>query len=108
MTTRTRTLLVTERWSSARRANEKRERAESLPLNGKRVGEWFRQVDCEATADQEAVVIKRARMHPLGPDAQDLRQAVQTLQVPREELSHCLSDYARFMQALDVASVGEN
>jgi hypothetical protein len=61
-------------------------RTESLYLNGKRDSVWCDHVNSEVTADQEAVAAQRARMHPLGPDAQDLREAVRTLQNLREEL----------------------
>ena len=92
-----------------KRANEKRERAESLYLNGKRDSGWFDQIDSEVTAEMQAVADERTTLRPLGPAANDLREAVRTLQNLREELPHCLPEYrAQFMQALGVAIVGEN
>jgi DNA invertase Pin-like site-specific DNA recombinase len=92
-----------------KRANEKRERAEALYLNGKRDSAWFEQIDGEVTAELEAIGAERDTLRPLGPDASDLREAVQTLQNLREELPHCPAEYrAQFMQALGVAIVGEN
>jgi hypothetical protein len=92
-----------------KRANEKRERAEGLYLNGKRDSAWFEQVDSEVTAELEAIDAERETLRPLGPDATDLREAVRTLQNLRDELPHCPPEYrAQFMQALGVAIVGEN
>jgi hypothetical protein len=71
------------------RAHEKRERAESLYLTGKRDVAWFDQIDSEVTAELEAIAVERASLRPLGPDANDLREAVRTLQNLREELPHC-------------------
>jgi site-specific DNA recombinase len=91
-----------------KRASEKRERAESLYLNGKRDSEWFDQVDSEVTAELETIAAERDTLRPMGPDANDLRAAVRTLQNLREELPHCPPEYrAQFMQALGVAIVGE-
>ena len=42
-----------------KRAHEKRERAESLYLNGKRDGDWFDQIDSEVTAELEAIAAER-------------------------------------------------
>jgi hypothetical protein len=61
-------------------------RTESRYLNGKRDSVWFEHVDSEVTAEPEVVAAQRARMHPLGPDAQDLHEAVRTLQNLQEEL----------------------
>jgi site-specific DNA recombinase len=92
-----------------KRALEKRERAESLYLNGKRDSDWFEQIDNEVIAELDAIAHERAALKPLGPDANDLREAVRTLQNLREELPHCPPEYrAQFMQALGVAIVGEN
>jgi len=90
------------------RAREKRERAEGLYLNGKRDSDWFDQIDSEVVAELEAIGAERDTLRPLGPDANDLREAVRTLQNLREELPHCPPEYrAQFMQALGVAIVGE-
>jgi hypothetical protein len=92
-----------------KRAHEKRDRAESLYLNGKRDSDWFDQIDSEVSAELEAIAAERAMLQPSGPDAIDLREAVRTLQNLREELPHCPAEYrAQFMQALRVAIVGEN
>jgi hypothetical protein len=92
-----------------KRASEKRERAESLYLNGKRDSDWFDQIDSEVTAELEAITDERGTLQPCGPDAADLREAVRTLQNLREELPHCPPEYrAQFMQSLGVAIVGEN
>jgi hypothetical protein len=92
-----------------KRAREKRERAEGLYLNGKRDSVWFEQIDSEVTAELEAIDAERDTLCPQGPDANDLREAVRTLQNLREELPHCPQEYrAQFMQALGVAIVGEN
>src|SRR5215213_2511645 len=92
-----------------KRAHEKRDRAESLYLNGKRDSAWFEQIDSEVTAELEAIGAERDTLRPLGPDANNLREAVRTLQNLREELPHCPPEYrAQFMQALGVAIVGEN
>jgi hypothetical protein len=61
-------------------------RTESRYLNGKRDSVWFEYIDMEVTAKPEVIAAQRARMHPLGPDAQDRREAVRTLQNLREEL----------------------
>jgi hypothetical protein len=91
------------------RAHEKRERAELLYLNGNRNSDWFDQIEREVTAELEAIANERAMLRPTGPDASDLREAVQTLQNLREDLPHCLPEYrAQFMQALGVSIVGEN
>jgi hypothetical protein len=92
-----------------KRAHEKRERAETLYLNGKRDSEWFDQIDSEVTAELGAIANERTTLSPLGLDANDLREAVRTLQNLRDELPHCPSEYrTQFMQALGVAIVGEN
>jgi hypothetical protein len=91
-----------------KRAHEKRERAEALYLNSKRDSAWFEQIDNEVTAELEAIDVERDTLRPQGPDANNLREAVRTLQNLREELPHCPAEYrAQFMQALGVAIVGE-
>jgi DNA invertase Pin-like site-specific DNA recombinase len=91
-----------------RRAIEKRERAESLYLNGQRDSDWFAGVDEEVTFELDIVSDERARLNPLGPKIDDLREAAQTLLNLREELPHCLPEYrSQFMQALGVAIVSE-
>jgi hypothetical protein len=92
-----------------KRAHEKRERAEGLYLNGKRDSEWFDQIDSEVTGELETIAAKQDSLRPLGPDANDLGEAVRTLQNLREELPHCLPEYrAQFMHALGIAIIGEN
>ena len=61
-------------------------RTASRYLNGKRDSVWFEHGESEMTAEPEVVAAQRARMYPLGPGAQDLHEAVRTLQNPREDL----------------------
>ena len=49
-----------------KRANEKRERAESLYLNGKRDSDWFDQIESEVTAEMEAIADERGTLQPAG------------------------------------------
>jgi hypothetical protein len=67
-------------------ANFSLARTDSHYLNGKRDSVWFECFDMEVTAEPEEIAAQRARMHPLGPDTQDRREAVRTLQNLREEL----------------------
>ena len=61
------------------------------------------------TADDAASTPRTGDCNPQGPDVNDLREAVRTLQNLREELPHCPAEYrAQFVQALGVAIVGEN
>jgi hypothetical protein len=91
-----------------KRAHEKPERAETLYLNGKRDGDWFDQIESEVTAELEAIADERASLRQVGLAADDLREAVRTLQNLRDELLHCPPEYrAQFMEALGVVIVGE-
>src|SRR5215204_2812188 len=67
------------------------------------------QIDSEVTGELETIAAEQDSLWPLGPDANDLGEAVRTLRNLREELPHCLPEYrAQFMHALGIAIIGEN